>query len=360
MKLDTQRSGFVLPVALLLVVVVTGGVFATFGQVSAERRVRATAESGSLAYSFAETGLELIVTRWRQLGVNAPAVEKDSVAFEIPGRPGDSAHVVLQRIRPKIDANTPALYAIRSTGVWKRPDWPGAPEVRRTVTRLSEWVDGTMKITAGWQSLSGLRKNGNSGELSGIDACGVEDPVAGVAVPKNPGYSGHTNPTIGSPPILHTGDTPQEAAASVGIDWDAIINQGALNFDVVIPGSGWPTNFDDWPIIFIDNRFGSPFSLPTSGRGMLIVSGDLTIGGNINWDGVILVGGTLTSNGINRVEGATITGLNVQLGEHVDMSDVGNGVKYYRYHSCNVAEAMKSLSGFNVYENTWTDVWATY
>ena len=164
------------------------------------------------------------MTRWKSLGVNAPGAEWDSVAIGIPHSPGDSAYVVLHRIRPKIDATTPALYAIRSTGVWKRPDWPGAPEARRTVARMAEWFDGTLDVKAGWQSLTGLRKNGNSGELSGVDACGMQAPVAGVAVPKNPGYIGHTGPTQGSPPVDYTGDTPEEAANSVGIDWPAIIS----------------------------------------------------------------------------------------------------------------------------------------
>ncbi len=360
MKLDAQRSGFVLPVALLLVVVVTGGVFATYSQLSGERRIRSTEDGADRAHMYAETGLELLVTRWKSLGVNAPGAEWDSVAIEIPHSPGDSAYVVLHRIRPKIDATTPALYAIRSTGVWKRPDWPGAPEARRTVARMAEWFDGTLDVKAGWQSLTGLRKNGNSGELSGVDACGMQAPVAGVAVPKNPGYIGHTGPTQGSPPVDYTGDTPEEAANSVGIDWPAIISGKGMDFDVVVPDSPWPNNFDDWPVIFVDNRGGPTFDLPSSGRGLLIVGGDITIGGNTDWDGVIMVGGTLTSNGINRVEGATITGLNVQLGDHVGISDVGNGVKYYRYHSCNVAKAMQSLSGFNTYENTWTDGWDMY
>jgi hypothetical protein len=86
----------------------------------------------------------------------------------------------------------------------------------------------------------------------------------------------------------------------------------------------------------------------------------LTISGSKSWDGVILVGQTLTSNGNNTVSGAVVTGLNLQLGEAVPESDVGNGNKTYRYDSCNVASAMSSQSKVRVLTNTWFDGWARY
>ena len=43
----------------------------------------------------------------------------------------------------------------------------------------------------------------------------------------------------------------------------------------------------------------------------------MTISGALQWDGIILVGGTLTSNSNNSVNGAVVTGLNVLIGENL-------------------------------------------
>ena len=101
---------------------------------------------------------------------------------------------------------------------------------------------------------------------------------------------------------------------------------------------------------------------PTEGgRGILIATGDLTISGSELWQGVVLVGGKLTSNGNNTVSGATISGLNVKLGMSVPMSDVGNGTKTFQYNSCHIASAMQAFGGsLHILENTWLDNWAAY
>ena len=100
--------------------------------------------------------------------------------------------------------------------------------------------------------------------------------------------------------------------------------------------------------------------MPGSGRGLLIVRNDMTISGALQWDGIILVGGTLTSNGNNSVNGAVVTGLNVLIGENPGVSDVGNGTKTYRYDSCNVAEAGRRFAGLAPLRNTSADNWASY
>jgi hypothetical protein len=131
---------------------------------------------------------------------------------------------------------------------------------------------------------------------------------------------------------------------------------------VTSSGTGWPSSFPtgQWPVIYVDNSATGSFSLPASGRGILIVEGNLTISGSRSWDGLILVGGTLTSNGNNTVMGAVITGLNVKLGLNVPTSDVGNGNKTYQYHSCNLASALGALATFVALRNGVADNWPTY
>ena len=101
-------------------------------------------------------------------------------------------------------------------------------------------------------------------------------------------------------------------------------------------------------------------STSSDGRGTLIVTGDLTISGSLHWDGIVLVGRTLTADGNNTVLGATISGLNVIFGETVPASDVGNGTKTYQYDSCAVAAAANRFSALVLIPNTWIDNWASW
>jgi hypothetical protein len=78
------------------------------------------------------------------------------------------------------------------------------------------------------------------------------------------------------------------------------------------------------------------------------------------WRGIILVGGVLTSNGNNTVQGAVMSGLNMLLGQTVAESNVGNGTKTYEYNSCYVASSLAALSQLQPVNNAWADNWAGY
>jgi len=118
-----------------------------------------------------------------------------------------------------------------------------------------------------------------------------------------------------------------------------------------------------WPVIEIRNfdyGAGTPtwtLSLPNSGRGTLVVHGNMLIDGGLAWQGIILVGHALTSNGNNTVTGATVSGLNAKLGYDVPTSDVGNGTKTFQYDSCDLAAASEGMAGMRAYPNAWVDNW---
>jgi hypothetical protein len=212
-----------------------------------------------------------------------------------------------------------------------------------------------MQVLAGWLALGGLNVNGNSATLGGVDQCGVADTVAGVDVPINPGYSGKTGVAVGDPPI----DTV--TADSVHIDWNGIINGNAITPSVTIPGGAFPpvTAFADstyYPIIRVNL---ADYTLPNSGQGMIISTGNVTINGSTTWKGVLLVGGNITSNGVNGISGATISGLNVKLGIPVPIS-TANGTKSYNYNSCEVAKANTTAGALVTLKNTWVDNWVEY
>jgi hypothetical protein len=210
-----------------------------------------------------------------------------------------------------------------------------------------------MQVLAGWTALSGLQKNGAAGTIGGIDLCADSNAIAGVVVPVNPGYSGKVV-EVGNPPI------DSVAPDSVAIDWNAIVNQNAIAATITIPGQSFPSaaQFADttfYPII----RVNGDFTIPTSGQGMIIVTGNLTISGSTTWKGVLLVGGDITSNGNNGVQGATVSGLNVKLGTYVPVS-TANGTKSYNYNSCEVAKSTMSSGALVTMRNTWVDNWVEY
>ena len=220
-----------------------------------------------------------------------------------------------------------------------------------------------MQVLAGWTALSGLDKNGVAGTLSGIDQCGDSAAVAGVDVPINPGYTGKTAAAAGSPAI---DSVPPD---SVHIDWNGIVNGNVITPAVTMTAAtaavNWPyaamtasyadTGSTYYPVI----RVNGDFVLPSSGTGMLIVTGALTINGGNAWRGVLLVGGNITSNGSNGIYGATVSGLNVKLGIPVPTA-TANGTKTYTYNSCNVAKATMGSGALVTLRNTWVDNWVEY
>ena len=98
-----------------------------------------------------------------------------------------------------------------------------------------------------------------------------------------------------------------------------------------------------------------------NGRGMLIVQGNLDTGSGatFNWKGIVLVGGDITGNGNNYIQGAIISALNAKLGQTVPINVV-NGTKQYSYNSCEVAKALMGLGALVPLPNTWVDNWVEY
>jgi hypothetical protein len=357
---NTERRGFAIPIAILVIAVLTIMLAGGFSLVSAERRSVSDQKSQISAFRIAEQGLEIYLVRRDSLLAGDPNYTKipgakDSVRIMMTGGYAD---VSLTRLRPPT-GNQSGLYIARSRGTETANTYAGTPQGVRTVAQYVLWQSAPMQALAGWTAMSGLQKKGGSGTLSGIDLCKDSLAVAGVMVPMNPGYTGKTV-AVGNPPIdsLLPSDT-------VAIDWNGIVNNNAITPTITLPGGTWPTTallaaYADtsstyYPII----RVNGDFTLLSSGRGMLIVTGSLTINGADGWYGVILVGNDLTSNGVNGVYGATVSGLNTKLGTYVPAS-TANGTKTYQYSSCEVAKATMAIGHLVTLPNTWVDNWVEY
>lgn len=350
---NTERRGFAIPIAILVIAVLTIMVAGGFSLVSAERRSVADQKSQISAFRIAEQGLELYLVRRDSLLAGQPGYThvpgaKDSIRINMTGGYAD---VSLTRLRP-VKGSQSGLYVVRSKGTETAGAYAGTPQGVRTVAQYVLWEPAPMQVLAGWTALSGLQKNGGAGTIGGIDLCGDSAAVAGVVVPVNPGYEGKTV-AVGNPPI------DSVAPDSVAIDWNAIVNLNSITPTITIPGGSWPTaalaDTNYYPII----RINGDYTLPSSGQGMLIVTGHLSINGSTSWKGVLLVGGDIISNGNNGIQGATVSGLNVKTGNYTPAS-TANGTKEYNYNSCAVAKATTTMGALVTLRNTWVDNWVEY
>ena len=359
---NTRNSdGIALPMAVFLITMLTITVTASFMVVSSESRFVDNSRDEVRAFGIAQSGLELFLVSRDSLGfTSSPPAVKESIQVTLPG---GLAQVVLQRVRPSV-GGSPGIYLVRSRGVSTDPELPDVPQAERTVAQFARWSTATLDVGAAVTALTGFHKNGGSGTMDGVDQCGVETDVAVMAVPTTPGYtqSGGSSVPTGSPPIEDMG-TVSDFSDSISIDWAGIVAGTALTPDIVIPGGSWPSFSDPnyWPLILVTGNF----ALPGSGRGTLMVTGDLTMNDSNTWEGIILAGGMTTGNGDICIAGALVTGLNVKLGANPDSiaaamgtNAIGNGTKLIYYNSCHIANALKAFEGLAIFSNAWADNWA--
>lgn len=370
-----NRSGFALPLAILVIAILTAAIAAGLAATTTETTTTTARLGQTRAYAVAEAGLERFMSTRAALCSQA-----GSLCVADPLKPGQDtervrvraaggfADVVVVKLR---DSTTiggvkyPAVFFLRSRGVDTTRSVLGGgvrDSAERTVGIYATFNAQTINIMAAITSLTGVTKQGTAGIVDGNDACGQASAVAGLTTAKGDyQVSGNFQPS-GNPPV-DTSKTTSQLQSSVGIDWGAVRN-GAIAADYTVPPDAFPTlawfqaDTTRWPVIHITS---SSFSLPNPGRGLLIVDGDFDVNGSNMWSGVVLIGGKLTSNGYNTMSGAIVSGLNSLLGMSVDASVVNsdnsslNGYKDYLYNSCSVNMATNGLRGYKPIPNTWMD-----
>jgi hypothetical protein len=382
-----DRRGFALVMVILTVVVLTMLVLAAFTLGRAEHRINEDNKAQIGALAMAQKGLDQYVFHRQRESVFARDTLNGKTAVPAnailpPGRLGPEslrvvindpvtgaqagyADVILTRLRAQnVKARKPNIYLVRSHAVETANRLPNTPPAEHTVAKYIEWRPQSMNVVAGWSALSGLQVNGISATLSGVDDCAQVDAVAGAAVPLNPGFIGSSGTLNGIPKLDTIGVTPKDMYKELGIDWPGIISGKTLQPTHTIPpetfSESWfkdpGTNNEIWPTILVKGNFVYPMTASKL-QGTLIVTGNLVISGDRMWEGIILVGGTATSDGNNTVEGAVVTGLNVALDSVVPITSIGNGTKTFQYNSCNVEKAANSMGNLAPYQNAWSNNW---
>jgi len=399
-----RRDGFALPLAIVVLTLLTMGLVAGFAVTSSEASVTVSQRAQARAYTYAQQGLESYLLRRKEKTGSTFCPHCWSVNSTHPanGSPVNATLDTLptQRETVYVALGTTGAAIVRATPVWldipngKGTYWVTSTGVdlqnslgggagrtsqsRRTVGVFVTWNKSTINVLGAWTSLTGLHKNG-TGTIDGNDngSCGGGVNLPGVVIPQ---YGGHADLVVnggwapsGNPPYDSSKTFAQESAA-VKMDWVNIKNGSAMPADIVIPGGTFPsaatfaadTNY--WPVIHVRNAVGSSWALPNKGRGLLIVDEDMDISGSNQWYGIIMVGGKLTSNGNNVSEGATYSGLNLLCNDVVACNPSGanpgastsndataNGQKSYVYDSCSVQKATSSMARYTMMSNTWMD-----
>ncbi|MES2124186.1 MAG: hypothetical protein V4503_05805 [Gemmatimonadota bacterium] len=361
----SDRRGAALMTVMLLVLLLMIAIIGAFTRTTTERRIALDETSLVDAFAIAQSGIDQYLIAKTAI----PSTLPDSATYTVTG---GRAVVTLRSFRT---TSTDTLLLITSRGEATGSRYnAGTSIATRTVAQFIRFGGGSIDIPGGFTALAGFNKNGSSGEASGIDQCpGSTNPaIAGVAVPTG-GYSqsgnSSTNWINGNPDNapLYIG-TPGIAGTAkdvVDIDWAGIVARTSITPDyyqkTTSPTSGaWPTNAQingtNWPTVFVEGNS----SMPSGGQGILIVTGDLTMSGSDDWNGLVLVGGSYTSNGNTTVSGGLISGLNVKLGIAVSASSLGNGTKKILYNSCDLAKALAKYGGWSRMGNAWTDNWPSY
>ena len=393
-----NRAGFALPMALLVMIVLTAGITAGYQSTSAEIVSNAAHRGDNKAYNIAEAGLEKYMATRSLSGLCATGAGMHSsttsggvttVISDCLDDPtnaisdsewvtismtGGYADVKAVMVRPYINDTLQALYFVRSVGTDTSVRLTGISRSlagSRGVGLYAEFGKTAVNVKGAWFALSGLTKNGAAGSINGVDQCATADgggkpSVAGAVVPAGQ-FSGNTSAFAGSPAIDSSG-TFSTLKDSAKLDWAGMVSGSAISADFEItatsgsfPDATWfANNPNAWPIIHVKTNGGQAngYSLPVAGRGMIIADSNFQINGSNMWDGIVLIGGALHSNGTNTTAGATFAGLNYLLGgtpgNSSDDSDA-NGTKTYVYNSCNVAKASAGLRVYKPRTNTWLD-----
>lgn len=351
-----SRDGFAVPVAILVIGILSISIAAGFSLVISERRGVDDQKAQVTAFVIAERGLETFFVKRDSLGFTSvpPAAREGPIRIYFTGGYAD---VELDRVKTPTGSLS-GLYVVRSKGTQTQGAVGTTPAGVRTVAQYATWDIADINVEAGWTAISGIQKNGSSGSFLGKDGCGDSASIAGVAVPIVPGFNRPA--TADSTAYLER--TVNELAARVKIDWAGILAGTAITPNIVMPGGTLP-NWSDttyYPTVYYNGDL-STMSAYNGGRGILIVKGDLGggSGSTFTWKGVVLVGGDLVGNGTNSVQGAIVSALNAKLGQTVPIN-TANGTKNYQYNSCEVAKALRGMGALIPLQNTWVDNWVEY
>jgi len=270
-----------------------------------------------LAFSFRRTGSELRTYSDQQAQVDASVIAQAGIAQFLSGLSaipssgtidttvsvgGATATISLRRIRDSAGIPGDIFVALsRGTSTGSTRYSSSSPTAEHSIAQILTVATGkiTMNTLGAVTSLNGITHSGAKGAVDGNDAqhaAGYPNILPALAMPNGTFTNGGSgmqlqgNPN-GAPAYL---GTQAQMAANTGIDWPGITS-GAITPDYTYANcSSLPYNMASYPIV--------------------MVTGDCTISGGVEFDGTLIVLGNLTLNhggsGDPQMRGIALIGKN--------------------------------------------------
>jgi len=337
-----EEGGFALflVVILLFTVGVLGATGYQVAVLSSELALQG--KEGQRALSIARAGIQRYVVE--QIGVPA-----DTVTYAL----NDGDAVVTSRLIAK-KSDTVAVYLLKSEGIYVDPVSVSTP-ARRTIFQFAEHRNAPLDFEAVATLASGSMVVESGGTVSGIDQASIgaceEQSVDIMGVLSGGGslsFSG--NDVAGSPDSL-TLDSYGAVIDSLGLYWDVLTDP---NYTPDFENS-WPSGIpaDSFPVVRFTRN--TTARLSQSGRGVLIVEGNLTPRSGFSWRGIVLAeditpqtSGFFFWNKLYSLQGLVVTGLGGGGGTWT-VTDYGT----ISYDRCDAYAAGRSLGYFRPVDDAW-------
>ena len=220
------------------------------------------------------------------------------------------------------------------------------------------WVAGPPQVPGALVLVGSTGAIPPEGTITGLDAFGSAcpqqpSPVAGVAYWGGPAPPPGAALAIAGAPSARSMPADVSVAGETGIRWAELLAAFGPIPDATVPPDAWPAAATGSTYI----RIPGPALLGagSSGRGALVVEGDLTLDDGFAWTGLILVGGALILNGDISVQGSVASGLAGAAGVAADFG--GHRIDL-RFDACAVAAAAEGLTApAAAMPGTWYEVW---
>ena len=339
------QEGFALAmvVLLLLAIALTGA--AGYKVISTEAFQSQQATDTNQALAVAQGGLEWFT------GSQRGAVP-DTTTYSMNG---GTAVITTRKIATL--SNEEDLYLVKSEGTYTDPRFPAIPAIR-IVSQYAVYERVPLTVMAPVMTTARKTSLDRNGRVYGADAAtfgsctsAVGATMAGVIARGNaeeddPDY-------IQGNPDWTSLNNFANVVASVDTNWDFYSDPDfPVDYDDTWPDFG-SLSSDSFPVVRVNGNFTLEQNPGRDGQGVLIVTGELRIRRNANWEwnGIILAGDI--SNVDRRNNNTYIYGVLVGgMGSQMDNDwNIDGGT--FQYHSCYVEKAGLSLAHLTPMENSW-------
>jgi hypothetical protein len=378
---DSQREGFALPLALVMLIIIAGLLAGVFTMSTQTARIGNNIFSQERALRASELGLNQMTGTWVASRYNGLATGGSVTKIHDSSSAGYTADVRVMRLND----NT---FLVTSTG----SAGSGTTLAKRRTETVVRLVVPQVTITSAVMARGPITIAGST-YINGADAvpdgwsdCGALQPtLPGVMVQNvsDVSLNGCTNlRCIDGDPAIATSTVAGDTSAYFNfgdMDWAGLTAAATMSFsaaDYTLTGMAPSFNGDgscrttdrgNWgdmrraaviagecedyfPIIYFAGRTSQVHLTGGQGQGMLIVEGDLEISGGFTWTGPVITRGHFESTGTGaHVYGAVLAG-NADVESN---SLAGNAV--VNYSSCAIA---KAVAGAAVAKQLTTRPWA--